>query len=176
MPKTFSVFAVDPGETTGWALLTVSAACLLDRRTSLFEDLEFDCGQVTGSEDIQAVELGEMLWQFRGPVIIEDFILRQFRQDRSLLAPIRLTAKLEYEIYISNEQRGNTGKQRVKKQQPSLAKTTATDERLKEWGLWEVGAPHARDAIRHAVTFLRRAKTDRKLLLWGWPELRQNAA
>lgn len=138
---------------------------------SLLDDMEFDCGQITGPEDLQAQEIGGMLWSFKGPIIIEDFILRQFRQDADLLAPVRMIAKIEYEIFTSNEQRGKSNQQRIKKQQPSLAKSTATDDRMKEWGLWIPGQPHARDALRHGITFLRRAKTDRKILEWAWPQL-----
>jgi hypothetical protein len=170
MGERLSVFAVDPGGTTGWAEISVPVESLLDRQVDLFLDLSFDCGQITGDPNSQVEELGGLLWQFKGPVIIEDFILRQFRQDRDLLAPVVVTAKLEYEIFVSNKQR--VYQQRVKRQQPSLAKSTATDDRLREWGLWEVGAPHARDSLRHTMTFLRRAKTDRKLLEWGWPSFR----
>lgn len=38
-------------------------------------------------------------------------------------------------------------------QQPSMAKTTVTDERLRRWGGWVKGQKHSRDAIRHAITF-----------------------
>jgi len=167
-----SVFAVDPGETTGWAVVSVPPESLLDRSINLLEDMEFDCGQLTGSEDAQAERLCDLAITFDGPVIIEDFTLRQFRMDRSLLSPVRVTAKLEYDIYLVNKDVGKESQIRIKKQQPSLAKSTATDARLKEWGLWEVGAPHARDAIRHAVTFLRRAKADRKIRQWAWPDLK----
>lgn len=34
-------------------------------------------------------------------------------------------------------------------QQPSEAKGYGTDARLRQWGLWERGMPHARDAWRH---------------------------
>ena len=44
----------------------------------------------------------------------------------------------------------------VRYQMASLAKTTVTDDRLRRWGLWAKGSSHARDAIRHAVTYLRR--------------------
>lgn len=35
-----------------------------------------------------------------------------------------------------------------------LAKGFATDEKLKDWGMWQRGERHARDAIRHGVYFL----------------------
>lgn len=39
---------------------------------------------------------------------------------------------------------------------PSNAKSTVTDERLKRWGWWVEGQPHARDAVRVAYTWARR--------------------
>lgn len=172
MSDRLSCFAIDPGGTTGWALVTVPVRNLLDRQVNLLTDMEFDCGQIVGPENEQAWEIGGMLWSFRGPVIIEDFILRQFRQDADLLAPVRVMEKVDYEIFCANMQRKKTSQLQIKKQQPSLAKSTATDDRLKEWGLWVPGQPHARDSLRHSVTFLRRAKVDRKLLLWAWPEFK----
>jgi hypothetical protein len=55
-------------------------------------------------------------------------------------------------------------------QEPSLAMSTATDERLKDWGLYkrEGGEEHARDATRHGITFLRRAKDKRNLRYRAW--------
>lgn len=56
-------------------------------------------------------------------------------------------------------------------QTASQAKTTATDERLKMAGLYRTGMPHATDAARHAVTFLRKARSDSWLRAEAWPQL-----
>ena len=34
------------------------------------------------------------------------------------------------------------------------AKGFVTDAKLKEWGLWQDGLRHSRDAIRHGIYFL----------------------
>ena len=39
-----------------------------------------------------------------------------------------------------------------------IAKKFATDEKLKDWGMWQRGERHARDAIRHGVYFLCHGK------------------
>jgi len=39
-------------------------------------------------------------------------------------------------------------------QSPSQAKSYATDERLRRWGLWVKGKDHERDALRHVAAFL----------------------
>lgn len=166
-----NVVGIDPGGTTGWALLWIPTANVLLRDIDVLEDVEFDCGEWSGPEDEQAAKFARFVAGITGPIIIEDFILRQFRQDANLLAPVRVTAKMEYALYEMRLRAGDPLAYRVKKQQPSMAKSTATDDRLKDWGLWEPGKPHARDALRHAVTFLRRARTDRRIRIWGWPSL-----
>lgn len=39
-------------------------------------------------------------------------------------------------------------------QPPHIAKGFCTDKKLKEWGLWQSGQKHARDAIRHACYYI----------------------
>lgn len=163
------VVGIDPGETTGWAVLWIPTANVLSREIGLMEDLEYNSGQLTGLENQQVNCIRDVILYNapNGPLIIEDFVLRQFRQDRALLSPVRLTAKIE----LMHEYEGWGELHPIRKQQPSLAKSTATDARLREWGMYDVGTPHARDAVRHAMTFLRRAKTDRKLARWAWPSV-----
>jgi hypothetical protein len=35
-------------------------------------------------------------------------------------------------------------------------KSIVTDDRLKQWGAWRKGRPHAMDALRHLIVYLRR--------------------
>jgi hypothetical protein len=176
--RSLEVFAVDPGGTTGWAWCSLPVAPFLELRHDLIAELEFDCGQVDGLENAQTSQLMQIMYDLRfdgGPLIIEDFVLRKFTKDADLLAPVRITARLEYAVEVGCwmvdgiPTRAGTFRQfKIRKQQPSLAMSTVTDDRLREWGLWEVGQPHARDALRHAVTFLRRAKQDAALRRWAW--------
>lgn len=57
------------------------------------------------------------------------------------------------------------------RQTASLAKTTATDARLKLAGLYRAGLPHSVDATRHACVFLRKARADAWLRAEAWPSL-----
>lgn len=84
-------------------------------------------------------------------VVVESFILRQFSRDQDLLSPQRITAKIEQYLWLDGREYFT--------QTPSEAKVSATDERLKEWGFYssDGGMQHARDATRHAITFLRKA-------------------
>lgn len=170
-----TVVAIDPGGTTGWSVMCVEADALVDPDVSILRSIAHRAtGQVDlGNEDAHAAQLVELLaaWPLAA-VVIEDFTLRTFKMSRELLSPVRLTAKIEYVLYQGLEDCEPAGR-RVFKQQPSQAKSTATDERLRQWGLYirEGGMEHARDADRHAITFLRRAKDKPKIRHAAWPHL-----
>jgi hypothetical protein len=107
----------------------------------------WESGQV---DEMQGLILGTKGRQLAASaVIIEDFILRLGTKDRSLLAPVRVFAKLEDRLY-SKGYRGE-----IVLQSASDAKSIVTDSRLKAWGLWHEGSPHIRDAWRHLVKYLR---------------------
>lgn len=171
-----TVVALDPGGTTGWSVLMVHPEALRCPEVPVLANIEhFVQGQFTGDEDEQAracVELVECWGD--AAVVIEDFVLRTFRMDSDLLAPVRVTAKVEFGLKCAEGLGGfQRNRTRVFKQQPALAMSTATDARLKEWALYvaEGGEQHARDATRHGITFLRRAKEKRALREEAWPAL-----
>jgi hypothetical protein len=91
-------------------------------------------------------------------VVIEDFIPREQNMSRDFLSPVRITARLDQLMWELNAATTH-------RQQPSEAKTTCTDDRLKAWGFYEGGHNdrHSRDATRHCLLFLRklRAKPSR---------------
>ena len=91
----------------------------------------------------------------------EGFILRMLSTEPSLLEPVRFNAVLDDRL------RG-TGMW-AERQQPSEAKNTITDARLKLWGAYKSGADHARDAQRHGLLFLRRWAADKRVRSrYGW--------
>lgn len=153
----YEVVALDPGETTGWAVFGVYMIALRSGEYSILSNIDFwSEGQITGPEDLQAKKMVDLCeaWPAAHRVV-EDFVLRKFTQSRSLLAPVRITAKFEHGLWLRDPDDC-----KYILQQPSLAMTAVTDERLKAWGYWNplVGQEHARDAVRHAITWLRRAK------------------
>ena len=86
--------------------------------------------------------------------MIESFRLRKFSSAEELLSPVRISARFHDRLY---SQRG--GRPYIE-QPPSLAMSTVTDQRLQKMGLYAplIGKEHARDAAKHAVTWLKRAK------------------
>lgn len=171
-----TIIGLDPGGTTGWSLMSVHAEALFDPEVPLMENITFwqhgqiDCGTLKGNRGTSGVgdvedgvsthgeaagvnEIISLLRAWPGAtVVIEDFIIRQMNQGRDFLAPVRITAALNQYMYNQNRE--------MYYQQPSLAKTAATDERLKMWNLYERsgGLNHARDADRHVITFIKRLK------------------
>lgn len=161
-----TVIAYDPGGVTGWAVISVHPDALLDPDCYILDNItHFSCGQFIGNE---FEHVDQMLWLAdywpSAGLVVEDFILRKFDMSRNLLAPVRLTAAFRYTLMPERF---------VHIQAPQLAKTTVTDARLRAMGFWEqtAGAVHARDAIRHVLTFYKRLKSNPKLLKETFPEL-----
>lgn len=138
--------------------------------------------QYSGGEDCQVDLLVQAVSGWNGPatpIVMESFKLRTYRMDDELLSPVRVAAKAEYAIRrlaISGREAEHV-QRRLVWQQPSLAMGVCSDERLQVW--WDGkfyngtrGAPHARDAVRHALTFLRREKEARSrgktVERWPW--------
>lgn len=159
------VIAIDPGGTTGWAILQVHPESLFDPEVRILDNVDWwKSGQFTGSEDQQAKDICDLFFSWPGAaMVVEDFILRKMSKDRELLSPVRITAKVEHSLWLR--------KSSYFLQAPSEAKTTATDERLKSWGLHRPGEEHARDATRHAITFMRKAKERTRLRMYAWQHL-----
>ena len=160
-----TVIAFDPGGTTGWCVMTVHYEALLSDDYPILDNIiHHSQGELLGDEIGQLDEIASLfdVWD-SAAIVFEDFQLRTLAAE---LSPVRIKAVAEY-IAATMFLPART----VFDQMPSLAMTTATDERLKSWGLYHKGEEHARDAERHAITFLRRAKTNRKLRTAAWPKL-----
>ncbi len=156
------LFAIDPGTTTGWAYVK-GADSLIGPAGDC--DLDIACGQMSGEEFQQSHDLARLIdriWPCA--VIIEDFIPRQLNKERWFLSPVRVTNQLGMLLWLKDRQ--------WLLQQPSLAKSTIDDSRLKGAGLYNAGQPHANDATRHALTFLRRMNSKGTKLYLGLIEPR----
>jgi hypothetical protein len=133
------------------------------------------CGEITGNENQQASECLQLfdMWE-DAAVGIEAFHVRQLAVE---LSPVSITAKIEYGLWLmekwdAEEAERDMGRGRmVFKQQPSLAKRTLTDDRQREFKLWEPGKDHKRDAVKHCFTFLQRAQEKPRLRAVAWPGL-----
>jgi hypothetical protein len=176
-PPHLHVIGVDPGETTGWALFTVPRASIYDDDDP--EIWGWDTGELKGPEDQQAIDLARLCREIQsldyniGPaVVIEDFDVGEIvTTDADVLySPIRVASMFRMLVALKVHTTSIlTGDARVVMQGRSLAKQTMTDDRLRRSGYWVEGSDHERDAVRHAITALRRAKTNPAFReqLWG---------
>lgn len=177
----WSVFTLDPGETTGWAwgLFTRHELRVGEREAiqSAKADGRIGHGQIScdyskgwmlgealAAQAIadQILETHQFCLEKTGgrfgvkQISIEDFTLRERSKKRNLLSPVRLTSGV-LAVLEGDDRSWFVGKP----QSPSNAKTTMTDDRLRAHGLWVPGKPHARDALRHLVLAMRFYQTGR---------------
>ena len=153
---------------------------------------EIDCGarkgemgrpgqavNVGGENDGIQNMLGLVLARWpKSAIVIEDFILDFKKADktRDLLSPVRLTAAFSYGLWRADTVAIGCGLDRIFIQDRSNPKTTCTDERLKNWGLYDRHSGlHARDAQRHAYYFLRQCRgntnIEKERRYYAWPHL-----
>lgn len=181
------IIAFDPGETTGWTMiepdLTVMTEGLnLTDNIKEFKHGQIDCGKsqgqllVSDKNDPGLNPMGEAQGVYHmvalcdsypeAVIVVEDFIVnfKQITKARASLSPVRITAKLEHELW----QRG-----RSIILQPTAIKSTMSDRRLKEFGVYqrEGALRHARDSDRHALYFLRSCQIKPGLRHRAWPWL-----
>lgn len=133
------VSAFDPGETTGWCV---------------FHGMHMhQAGELkTGTLDYYEQETRKFLTNVRPAVlVIEDYRVYSWKTEQHanqrLLVPemLGMTAA----ICASLDPRIP-----IRRQTANQAKTWMTDDKLKQWGLWQKGQRHARDAIRHALYYI----------------------
>jgi hypothetical protein len=159
---------IDPGGTSGWSVMSVHPAALIEPKVSILENItHWSHGQIGGDENAQASELLGLIDAWPGCCVgHEDFILRTAVTSREVLSPVRITAKVEFGLFLA-------GGVPYFRQMPSEAKNVATDDRLRAWGFYERsgGKEHARDADRHNLTWLRKCKQHRFMREQCWPYL-----
>lgn len=152
----YTCVSFDSGGTTGWAVIGVHIDAINDPECRIMDNVEFwSAGQFWGSERSQAKSMWDLVeaWP-HAKIVMEDFVLRKFSSARELLAPVRLNARFDERMSCAGDPRV------IIYQQSALAMTAFTDDRLKKLGFYNQlsGQEHARDALRHNLTWLKRAK------------------
>jgi hypothetical protein len=147
----YVVLALDPGGTSGWCVLGIHPDAMSgDPGIRILDNVEFwTAGEFAGNEDDQCDEIVELIEAWPGArLVTELFTLRSRVTSSEVFSLERMNAILRWAIrprYFVY-------------QQPSLAMTTITDDRQKAMGFWIPGREHARDATKHALTFLKRQR------------------
>ena len=130
-----TLVAVDPGETIGYAIFQHGKVVA--------------CGEHKCDNFTQACEfIDELgLYNFSNEptnLVIENYQVYSWRAKEhswSTMFTSRVIGAIELQCWFLDWP--------IWKQTAQNAKKFMTDERLKEWGMWEKGKRHARDAIRH---------------------------
>lgn len=166
-----AIIGVDPGVTTGVAIATLQRkeiGSLADAFVEMgqlsygFSGNGFDIIESASAEEGEAKVAAEIAQLVRTAVlhgsrvvlVIEDFVVRRFDSSREFLSPVRITARIQQELFNDTICQGVT----VAMQSPSDAKQTCTDERMKKWGIQPKTHKdrHGLDAARHCVLFIRK--------------------
>lgn len=141
VPFEGKVLALDPGETTGWAMFESTA-----------EDAKLLCqGQIKTWPMIIAVDnLTKMIEEHKPDFIVHEMyaVYEWKSQDHSWsqIPTVRVIGCIET---LSIQQHISYSSQTAQ-----VAKNFCTDEKLKTWDFYEKGMRHARDAVRHGTYFL----------------------
>jgi hypothetical protein len=170
-PRHLHLIGLDPGGTTGYCRLTVPRESIFGREPG--DIWERDYGEFQGSEVEQASDIATWVREVQsldypnGPAIVTEAWDQDptFKStDPEALSPARINAMLELLRYQKK-----LADATLTYQSRTMAKKTATDERLKVWGMYVAGSEHVKDAHRHAITALRRAKTSPEFARMLWP-------
>lgn len=166
-----AIIGVDPGVTTGVAIATLQRK-EIGSLTDVFVEMGqlsygfsgngFDIIESASAEEGEAKVAAEIAQLVRTAVlhgsrvvlVIEDFVVRRFDSSREFLSPVRITARIQQELFNDTICQGVT----VAMQSPSDAKQTCTDERMKKWGIQPKTHKdrHGLDAARHCILFIRK--------------------
>jgi hypothetical protein len=160
-PKEIHVLAIDPGVTTGWARITVPRLSIWGDEPSRI--ISWQTGQLRGRVSDQVWTMCEKIREVQslayklGPaVVVEDFDFGRPLKDPEVYTPVYFAHQLRFCF----ERTALTNDASLVMQGRDIAKSTFTDDRLAAVGVYvrRGQTDHERDALRHALTALRRAK------------------
>lgn len=172
-PSEIHVIGIDPGVTTGWARLTVPRLAIFGDEPSQL--LRCETGSWRGRISDQvweacrfARETQSLTYKIGPALVVEDFDFGRPLTDPEVYTPVYFAQQLKF----CSEKTALLDDAHILMQRRATAKATMTDERLKAIGVWQTRGQqdHERDALRHALTALRRAKKSFRVRLAMWGE------
>lgn len=129
----------DPGKTTGWCTFVDGHLDKVGHIEHCYDENNIDVSTLV---DILKEEQPDF-------ILYEDYKVYAHKLARHTFNPV-FTLRLIGAI----ETYGQLNDIPTHKQMAVTAKNFVTDDKLKQWGFWEQGMRHARDAIRHGCYFL----------------------
>ncbi|HXS25765.1 MAG TPA: hypothetical protein VN719_16135 [Gemmatimonadales bacterium] len=170
-PKEIHVLGIDPGVTTGWARITVPRLSIWGSEPSKI--CSWKTGQLRGriSDQVWAMceiirETQSLAYKLGPAVVTEDFDFGRPLKDPEVYTPVYFAQQLRFCF----ERTALCNDARLVMQGRDIAKSSFDDARLAAAGLWAARGQtdHERDALRHALTALRRAKRSFNLRCEMW--------
>lgn len=170
-PRELHILGIDPGGTTGWCRLTFPRICITEGAPG--EIWEQEVGEFFGPTWEQTYAIAALCRTVQGLAyrVGPALVVEAWDNDPSfkvtdpeVLSPHAIGSQLEYVAHKTKL----LGDARLIFQSRVQAKSTATDDRLKRWGLYKRGSDHIKDATRHAIVALRRARQDPELAAAFW--------
>jgi hypothetical protein len=172
-PREIHVIGIDPGVTTGWARLTVPRMAIYGDEPSKIISWETGTWRGRISDQVWtacefARQTQSMTYKIGPALVVEDFDFGRPLADPEVYTPVYFAQQLMF----CKQKTALLNDAQVFMQRRATAKATMTDERLQAIGVWESRGQqdHERDALRHALTALRRAKKSLKVRLAMWGE------
>lgn len=150
----YTCVAFDQGGTTGWSVIGVYMDALRSDEYKILENIEFwSAGEFNGPEHKQVDAMLSLVYNWPSShIVLEAWQNRQQAGGMEVFSPLRIMAAFQYGLHLHDE------RLTFIVQPQGLAMTTVTDDRQKDWGFWLPGSKDANDAIKHNLTWLRRAK------------------
>lgn len=169
--KAPTVLAIDPGGTTGWCVLSVDRGGFEPGEKLLPHVCYRATGHIYGAglrdqrENEVVRDILELISHWpQAVVVMEDFIPMRPSREREYLSPVRIADKVEYALWEKDWPP-------LEWQMPSEMKGMP-DDLLRSQGWYDadwIQAPHGRDALRHAMVRLKKAKMRAALAAsYGW--------
>lgn len=171
------VASIDPGVSTGWAIIRVPVKVLLEHgQVGSVSKMQVNTGQFRTDTTSQNVDRAlEVLRTTYEELVDEDDVmvvvqegyrLRMSTMDDELLEPVRWLATWDDRFAPPRAEFPLP----VERQDPSLMNTIG-DDRLKLWGLWQPAREHGRAALKHALVYCRRFASQKTVrILAGYEE------
>jgi len=146
------ILSFDPGGTTGYAFIVYPKNEI---------PMMIDSGEIKGGHQgfIDWWRSGGLDMAFGSTIVCESFTLRQGVPGVNLEP-----------CYVMGALEALTRKKEIVYQRPTY-KAYCDNDALKRLGFYLVGQQHARDAVRHAVAYLRVVEKHLPTYKLGWPDM-----
>jgi hypothetical protein len=145
------ILSLDPGGTTGYCFIVYN---------SITEPIMIESGEIPNGHQgfIKWWRNGGLEMAIGSTVVCESFTLRQG------IPGVNLEP-----CYVMGALEALTRNQEVVYQRPTY-KAYCDNDALKRLGMYLRGQQHARDAVRHAIAYLRLVERHEPTYRLGWPE------